>query len=85
MTAFNQDELMGLLRKEFGNDAQIELKDLTGGGDHLQLKICSQKFGGLSMVEQHRLVYGALGDLVHGAIHALMLETSTPSNETERS
>lgn len=60
-------------------DALIEVEDLTGGGDHLQVKVVSQAFVGLSRVKQHQMVYGALrGELASEAIHALALQTATP-------
>ena len=60
-------------------DASVEVEDLTGGGDHLQVKVVSTAFAGLSRVRQHQLVYGALrGELASEAIHALALQTSTP-------
>jgi stress-induced morphogen len=61
-------------------DASVEVEDLTGGGDHLQVKVVSQAFAGLSRVKQHQLVYGALsGELASEAIHALSLQTDIPS------
>ena len=59
-------------------DAQIDVKDL-GGGDHLEVNVVSEKFSGLSLVQQHQLVYGALkNELKTETIHALALKTSTP-------
>jgi stress-induced morphogen len=61
-------------------DATVEVEDLTGGGDHLQVTVVSTAFSGLSRVRQHQLVYGALRqELASEAIHALALQTSTPS------
>ena len=61
-------------------DAAVEVEDLTGGGDHLQVTVVSSAFDGLSRVKQHQLVYGALrSELASEAIHALALQTSTPS------
>ena len=61
-------------------DARVEVEDLTGGGDHLQVTVVSTAFDGLSRVKQHQLVYGALrGELASEAIHALALQTSTPT------
>jgi stress-induced morphogen len=61
-------------------DAQVEVEDLTGGGDHLQVTVVSTAFDGLSRVRQHQLVYGALRqELASEAIHALALQTSTPA------
>jgi stress-induced morphogen len=58
--------------------AQAEVEDLTGGGDHFRAEIVSDRFGGLSRIEQHRMVYDVFGDEVGGPIHALSIRTSTP-------
>ena len=61
-------------------DAHVEVEDLTGGGDHLQVKVVSTAFAGLSKVKQHQLVYGALrSELASEAIHALALTTTSPA------
>jgi len=59
-------------------DAEIELVDLTGTEDHYQARVVSQAFEGKSLIEQHQLVYRALGEAMHGPIHALALKTYTP-------
>ena len=41
-------------------DALVFVKDLTGGGDHLQAVVVSAQFQGQTRVKQHQLVYGAL-------------------------
>ncbi len=56
----------------------MSVEDLTGGGDHFRAEIVSERFEGLSRIEQHQLVYGVFGDEVGGAIHALSIKTSTP-------
>ncbi len=59
--------------------AQVDVEDLTGGGDHLQVRVVSESFAGLNRVRQHQLVYGALrSELASEAIHALAVHTSTP-------
>jgi stress-induced morphogen len=58
-------------------DARVEVVDTTGGGDHFEARVVAQAFSGLGLVDQHRLVYEALGDLLP-AIHALSLRTSAP-------
>ena len=61
-------------------DAQVEVEDLTGGGDHLQVTVVSSAFRDLTRVKQHQLVYGALRqELPSEAINALALQTSTPA------
>ena len=60
-------------------DATVEVEDLTGGGDHLQVRVVSEAFAGLPRVRQHQLVYGALSsELASEAIHALAVQTATP-------
>jgi stress-induced morphogen len=58
--------------------AEANVEDLTGGGDHFRAEVVSDRFEGLSRIEQHQLVYGIFGDEVGGAIHALSIKTSTP-------
>ena len=70
-------EVERLLRARF-SDAQLELVDLTGTRDHYQARIVSSVFTGRTLIEQHQLVYGALGSAMSGAIHALALKTYTP-------
>jgi stress-induced morphogen len=61
-------------------DAAVEVEDLTGGGDHLQVKVTSGAFAGLNRVRQHQLVYGALrSELASEAIHALAVHTALPA------
>jgi stress-induced morphogen len=59
-------------------DATVQVSDYTGGGDHFEATVVSPAFEGKSRVEQHQMVYTALGDLMAGAVHALALKTYTP-------
>ena len=54
----------------------------TGGG-HYNLRIVSPRFAGASRVSRHRLVYDALSDLMHRAIHALAIEALTPDEAAD--
>ena len=58
--------------------AQASVEDLTGGGDHFRAEVISDRFDGLSRIDQHKLVYEVFGNEVGGPIHALSLKTSTP-------
>jgi stress-induced morphogen len=71
------DEIRTLLLVAFPS-ADIDLVDLTGTRDHYQARIVSEAFAGRSLIEQHQLVYRALGDAMSGPIHALALKTYTP-------
>ncbi len=72
-----EDEIVRLI-KEALPDAQIELKDLRGDGDHYQAFVESRAFAGKSRVQQHQMVYAALQGRVGGVLHALALSTAAP-------
>lgn len=55
--------------------AEVRAQDLTGGGDHWQVVIRAKEFAGKSLIEQHQMVYKALGDMMKREIHALSLDT----------
>ncbi|HSZ50480.1 MAG TPA: BolA family transcriptional regulator [Caulobacteraceae bacterium] len=71
------DDLEARLRRAFP-DAEIEIHDLAGDGDHYRAKIVSPAFKGVGRVKQHQMVYAALGGSVGGELHALALETGAP-------
>jgi stress-induced morphogen len=56
-------------------DADIEIIDLAGDGDHYKAVIASSAFAGKSRVAQHQMVYAALKGNMGGVLHALALET----------
>jgi stress-induced morphogen len=59
--------------------AIVQIVDLTGGGDHYQAVVVSDRFEGKSLIQQHQLVYGTVREeMASGAIHALALKTYTP-------
>ena len=68
--------LESLLRTSFPDARELAVEDRTGGGDHFQVTVTSGRFDGLSLVEQHRLVYEALAaPLGDGSIHELRIKT----------
>ncbi len=54
------------------------IKVLGDDGTHFEAVIVSVAFSGKSMVQQHQLVYAALGDRMRAEIHALSMKTYTP-------
>jgi stress-induced morphogen len=71
------DELKQRIQAAFPG-ANVVVEDLTGGGDHFRAEVESDRFDGLSRIDQHKLVYDVFGNEVGGAIHALSIKTSTP-------
>lgn len=60
-------------------DAQVEITDLAGDGDHYAAKVVSESFRGMTWVAQQRAVYAALGGRMGGVLHALQLTTAVPN------
>ena len=59
-------------------DAQVEITDLAGDGDHYAASVTAESFRGLPRVRQHQAVYAALGGRMGGVLHALQLTTNIP-------
>ena len=56
-------------------DATIELKDLAGDNDHFSITVVSAEFKGKSRVQQHKMVFDALGGGMGTTLHALQVST----------
>jgi len=66
------------LIKEGIPDAEVEIQDLAGDGDHYAATVISASFAGKSKIQQHQMVYDALKGNMGGVLHALALQTSVP-------
>jgi stress-induced morphogen len=65
-------------------DADVTVRDSTGGGDHFAVVVVSPSFEGIGLIDRHRRVYAALGNAMQSEIHALALETVTPAEQAAR-
>ena len=61
-----------------------ELVRVDGDGHHFEAVIVSAAFRGKNKVQQHQLVYRALGDRMREEIHALSMQTYTPETWAEK-
>ena len=75
--AMAADEIEDLIRAALP-DAEIQIRDLAGDGDHYAARIVSAAFAGLPKVKQHQMVYRALCGRMGNELHALQLETAAP-------
>lgn len=51
----------------------------ASGAGHFSVRIVCQQFEGLNRISRHRLVYDAVGDMMHTEIHALVIVALAPS------
>ena len=77
--AMDAAEIERLIREALP-DARITIDDLRGDGDHYAARVVSTSFKGKSRVQQHQMIYQALGGRMGGALHALALQTSAPED-----
>jgi stress-induced morphogen len=78
------EDLEERIRQGVGDVSHIVVKDLTGTKDHWEALIVSESFSGKSAIEQHQMVYAALGELMAGPVHALALRTYSPESWAEQ-
>lgn len=76
--AMSAPEIEALIRAALP-DAEVVIEDLVGDGDHYMARVTSPAFAGKSRVQQHKMVYDALGGRMGGALHALQLTTAVPN------
>ena len=62
-------------------DAKVEVRDPYNDRTHFEATVVSPSFEGLSRIQQHKLVYKALGKSFEGPLHALQLTTLAPSQQ----
>lgn len=68
------ETLKALLRASFPQ-AEIDITDMYGDGQHLKIRVASNLFKGKTLLIQHRMVYDALEGIVGDKIHAVSLHT----------
>ena len=72
------DQVQDLLQQAFPGGV-VTVTDF-GGGDHLSAYVRSPQFEGVSLINQHKLVYAPVQHLLDdGSIHALKIKTEAGS------
>ncbi|MDB2414982.1 BolA/IbaG family iron-sulfur metabolism protein [Rickettsiales bacterium] len=74
--ALCRSDLENLINDSFP-EADVKIIDLAGDNDHWSVEICCASFKGKSRIQQHKMVYEALGGKMGNELHALQLKTST--------
>jgi stress-induced morphogen len=75
------DTVIASMLRETMPDAEIEVHDLTGTMDHLEVLVRTKAFAGVSPLDRHRMVERALAPArADGRIHALQIRTALPED-----
>lgn len=72
------NEIQELIEKTIPG-AIVEIKDLAGDNDHFAAYVTAEAFRGKTRVQQHQMVYQALGARMGGQLHALAVHTKVPT------
>lgn len=65
-------------------EADVIVTDLAGTGHHCGARVVSQAFVSENRIQQHRMIYAALGRKTIDTFDALVLETAMPNRVTCR-
>ena len=68
------DEIKAMIQKKIPG-SEVVVSDLTGAGDHFEIRVVSDGFEGKPLIEQHRMVFAALENEMDRRIHAVQLKT----------
>jgi acid stress-induced BolA-like protein IbaG/YrbA len=68
------------VKRYIAESLDCEHLEVSGDGHHFEAIIVSAAFRGKSRVQQHQLVYRALGERMREEIHALSMQTLTPED-----
>ena len=69
-----KEELETMITEAFP-EAKVEIIDLAGDDNHYSLIITSNRFSGISRIDQHKMVYEALDGKMGNELHALTIKT----------
>jgi len=69
-----KEELETMIIEAFP-EAKVEIIDLAGDDNHYSLTITSNRFSGISRIDQHKMVYEALDGKMGNELHALTIKT----------
>ena len=77
--AMSAEEIESMIKAALPG-AEVEMQDLAGDNDHWAARVTAPQFAGKNRVQQHRMVYDALGGRMGGVLHALQLTTAVPTS-----
>ena len=80
---FSAESIQALLLERLP-DCEVRVLNEHDDGEHFSAEVTSSAFVGKNRVQQHQLVYAALGEHMRRDIHALQLRTYLPAQWSQR-
>ena len=71
-----EKKIKDILKNKIKN-SKVFIQDMNGNQDHFSVMVISSEFENLSIINQHKMIYDALGTMVTNEIHALQIKTFT--------
>ena len=71
-----QEDLLNIIKKNFPQ-AVIRINDLVGDKDHYRIEITDSQFSNMTKIQQHKIVYKALENVLHKQLHAIELKLNS--------
>ncbi|RCL03503.1 MAG: BolA-like protein [Candidatus Tokpelaia sp. JSC161] len=62
-------------------DATVIAHELSFQSNNYTAKVISESFRGKSRLQQHKMVYAAIGSYIGEVVHAFTLKTAIPLNQ----
>ncbi|MFT5206462.1 MAG: acid stress-induced BolA-like protein IbaG/YrbA [Candidatus Omnitrophota bacterium] len=74
----NPDQIIQWVKDKLP-ESEVVVNDMTGGGDHWEIKVVSGQFEGKKLLERHRIMHAIMSEpMASGAVHAVKFKTLTP-------
>jgi|AntRauTorckE6833_2_1112554.scaffolds.fasta_scaffold15550_2 stress-induced morphogen len=61
--------------------ASVRINNIRGDGKYYEIYVISEQFAGKTIIEQHRMVYDSIQDLICDTTYNLSLKTAVPEGQ----
>jgi stress-induced morphogen len=74
----HHEDIKNLINQHL-KDATVNVYDLTGTHNHLEVHVESMAFKGKTLIEQHKIIMNIMKKSLEGPLHAIKIKTSIPN------
>lgn len=73
----NHHHVVQLIQSKLAGST-VEVIDLTGMHDHIEVHVTSELFRGKSLLDQHKIIMNIMRESLRGPLHAIKIKTFIP-------